>query len=73
MLLGCSVYMTGGAAERVRLAQLDRAFGYGPKGRGFESSNARYFLRGGNADKWAFPFFLKVFVARCLIELPFSA
>ena len=26
---------------RVRLAQLDRAFGYGPKGRGFESSNAR--------------------------------
>ena len=26
--------------ERVRLAQLDRAFGYGPKGRGFESSNA---------------------------------
>ena len=26
----------------VRLAQLDRAFGYGPKGRGFESSNARY-------------------------------
>ena len=27
----------------VRLAQLDRAFGYGPKGRGFESSNARDF------------------------------
>ena len=25
----------------VCLAQLDRAFGYGPKGRGFESSNAR--------------------------------
>ena len=25
----------------VRLAQLDRAFGYGPKGRGFESSNAQ--------------------------------
>ena len=25
----------------MRLAQLDRAFGYGPKGRGFESSNAR--------------------------------
>ena len=24
----------------VRLAQLDRAFGYGPKGREFESSNA---------------------------------
>lgn len=28
--------------HQVRLAQLDRAFGYGPKGRGFESSNARY-------------------------------
>ncbi len=26
----------------VRLAQLDRAFGYGPKGRGFESSNAHF-------------------------------
>ena len=26
----------------VRLAQLDRAFGYGPKGREFESSSARY-------------------------------
>ena len=25
----------------VGIAQLDRAFGYGPKGRGFESSNAR--------------------------------
>ena len=25
----------------VRLAQLDRAFGYGPKGRGFESSCPR--------------------------------
>ena len=25
----------------VRLAQLDRAFGYGPKGRGFESSSTR--------------------------------
>ena len=48
----------------VRLAQLDRAFGYGPKGRGFESSSARFFcayarffalcvcfLVGGNADK----------------------
>ena len=28
-------------ATDVRLAQLDRAFGYGPKGRGFESSSAR--------------------------------
>ncbi len=27
--------------QQVRLAQLDRAFGYGPKGRGFESSSAR--------------------------------
>ena len=26
----------------VGIAQLDRAFGYGPKGRGFESSNARF-------------------------------
>ena len=32
----------------VRLAQLDRAFGYGPKGRGFESSNARF---DGNGEK----------------------
>lgn len=29
----------------VRLAQLDRAFGYGPKGRGFESSNARWYVQ----------------------------
>lgn len=28
----------------MRLAQLDRAFGYGPKGRGFESSNAQKIL-----------------------------
>ena len=27
--------------KNVRLAQLDRAFDYGSKGRGFESSNAR--------------------------------
>ncbi len=27
--------------QNVCLAQLDRAFGYGPKGRGFESSNTR--------------------------------
>ena len=26
----------------VRVAQLDRAFGYGPKGRGFESFHARF-------------------------------
>ena len=31
----------GDSQMDVRLAQLDRAFGYGPKGRGFESSNAR--------------------------------
>ncbi len=29
----------------VCLAQLDRAFGYGPKGRGFESSNTRCMTR----------------------------
>ena len=34
--------------ENVRLAQLDRAFGYGPKGREFESSNAQYYS--GNTD-----------------------
>ncbi len=28
------------SVANVRLAQLDRAFGYGPKGREFESSNA---------------------------------
>ena len=33
--------------RNVRLAQLDRAFGYGPKGRGFESSNARTVTRPG--------------------------
>ena len=30
--------------RNVRLAQLDRAFGYGPKGRGFESSCPRLIL-----------------------------
>ena len=46
--------------SRVGVAQLDRAFGYGPKGRGFESSrprqarplqvhSARVFLRQNNA------------------------
>ncbi len=42
---GMIIYVAGDDAmqdENVRLAQLDRAFGYGPKGRGFESSNARY-------------------------------
>ena len=34
----------------MRLAQLDRAFGYGPKGRGFESSNARLKLTAGTFD-----------------------
>ena len=34
-------YMRYMMAVQVRLAQLDRAFGYGPKGRGFESSSAR--------------------------------
>ena len=37
--------VAGVTAARVRLAQLDRAFGYGPKGRGFESSNARCDMR----------------------------
>ena len=32
----------GNLQRDVRLAQLDRAFGYGPKGREFESSSARY-------------------------------
>ena len=32
--------------QDVRLAQLDRAFGYGPKGREFESSNARDYESG---------------------------
>ena len=38
------IYVAGDECRNgcVRLAQLDRAFGYGPKGRGFESSNARY-------------------------------
>ena len=36
----------------MRLAQLDRAFGYGPKGRGFESSNARY----PQTEVWGFLF-----------------
>ncbi len=34
-------YGRDGGRKQVRLAQLDRAFGYGPKGRGFESSSAR--------------------------------
>ena len=58
--------LQGEPATYVRLAQLDRAFGYGPKGRGFESSNARYFVRlrtlvfgvAGKPLKWAFPPFL---------------
>ncbi len=34
-------YYNNFCCMNVRLAQLDRAFGYGPKGRGFESSSAR--------------------------------
>ena len=41
----------------VCVAQLDRAFGYGPKGRGFESSRTRWFLRSGMLDFQAFPSF----------------
>ena len=43
----------------VRLAQLDRAFGYGPKGRGFESSNARYGKNAGSLCLQGFPVFLR--------------
>ncbi len=39
-IINCVAGNTEGSGF-VRLAQLDRAFGYGPKGRGFESSNAR--------------------------------
>ena len=50
--------------EYVRLAQLDRAFGYGPKGREFESSNAHKTrvnsrLRG-------------FFVGKIVLQFPFS-
>ena len=34
---GIIYIVAGKSAANVRLAQLDRAFGYGPKGRGFES------------------------------------
>ena len=37
-----SEFVTGEFTIVVRLAQLDRAFGYGPKGRGFESSSVQY-------------------------------
>ena len=49
------------ATSNVRLAQLDRAFGYGPKGRGFESSNARSYMYLGEAEmliNTALPFFI---------------
>ena len=48
------------AALDVRLAQLDRAFGYGPKGRGFESSNARDYNIGNPLKKQGFPIFLLI-------------
>ena len=41
----------------VRLAQLDRAFGYGPKGRGFESSSARCMLNAERLMIAVFPLF----------------
>ena len=44
----------------VRLAQLDRAFGYGPKGRGFESSSARFFILRSRKPKKGIPAFLIV-------------
>ena len=45
-LYPCKIHNVAGMGNQnvtmnVRLAQLDRAFGYGPKGREFESSNAR--------------------------------
>ena len=43
--------------SRVGVAQLDRAFGYGPKGRGFESSNARYIERLETLKNQWFPAF----------------
>ena len=47
--------------RNVRLAQLDRAFGYGPKGRGFESSNARYSERLETLrNQWLTAFFVLV-------------
>ena len=47
--------------RNVRLAQLDRAFGYGPKGRGFESSNARYVERLETLkNQWFSAFFVLV-------------
>ena len=57
--------------ERVRLAQLDRAFGYGPKGRGFESSNARTYVHICTVDrnrKFVFdevPVFLMSLLTNC--------
>ena len=33
------------------VAQLDRAFGYGPKGRGFESSRPRYIFLENKKEK----------------------
>ena len=51
------------------VAQLDRAFGYGPKGREFESSRPRY---GGkpkeSADPWRQGFAFFVFIH--IEELP---
>ena len=41
----------------VRLAQLDRAFGYGPKGRGFESSSARFSILRSRKPKKGIPAF----------------
>ena len=43
MLQG-TIYIVPLHHQNVCLAQLDRAFGYGPKGRGFESSNTREFV-----------------------------
>ena len=52
--------------RNVRLAQLDRAFGYGPKGREFESSNARNYRcrRYAYSDFFALYMFLPAVLSR---------
>ncbi len=47
------------------VAQLDRAFGYGPKGRGFESSRPRYIFLENKKEKHSG--FLE-----CFLYLPFE-
>ena len=51
----------------VGVAQLDRAFGYGPKGREFESSNAQYRKVSKNLVFWNF-FYLSFGTIYSMIE-----